>query len=130
MMVEEQNRKEALLQAVANEYMRKILISTIARSKSIDEIAKENQIPVSTCYRRVHELLSLRLIRVERTVITETGKKFETYRSLVKNATVNFTSSGEFAVDVTLVPREPEERLSTMWNSMRKTEPQIIQVIG
>jgi len=119
MMVVEQDRKEAVLEAMANEYMRKILLSTVSNAKSVEELARENEIPVSTCYRRVRELLSLRLLRTEKTTITDTGKKFESFRSVVKDAKVNFSSS-EISVEVTLVSREPDERLTTMWNSVRQ----------
>jgi len=125
MMVVELDRKEAVLQAVANDYMRKILLSTVTCAKSVEEIAKENGIPVSTCYRRIREMLNLRLLRVERTIITDTGKKYETFRSLVKNATVSFSSNGELSVEVNLVPREPEEKLSSLWKSVRGDELQV-----
>ena len=59
MMVVEQDRKDALLQSMADEFARKILLSTMLRAKTIQEIAEEDRIPISTCYRRVHELVSL-----------------------------------------------------------------------
>jgi predicted transcriptional regulator len=118
-VVQEQERKDALLQALASEYSRKILLSTIQQSKSVEEIARDSKIPVSTCYRRIHELLTLRLLRIEKTIINDSGKKYETFRSTVKDATVNF-SSNEMAVEVTLVSREPAERLTGMWKSVRE----------
>jgi predicted transcriptional regulator len=119
MMVVEQDRKYAVLEAMANEYTRKILVSTISAAKPVEEIAKENGIPLSTCYRRIRELISMHLLRIERTIITESGKKFETYRSTVKDATVNFSGS-EISIEVTLVPREPEEKLAHLWKSVQK----------
>jgi predicted transcriptional regulator len=118
-LVQEQERKDALLQALASDYSRKILLSTIQQSKSVEEIARDSKIPVSTCYRRIHELLTLRLLRIEKTIINDSGKKYETFRSTVKDATVNF-SSNEMAVEVTLVSREPAERLTGMWKSVRE----------
>src|SRR5579872_161964 len=125
MMVVEQDRKESLLQAMANEYARKILLSTVSSAKPIEEIAKECGIPISTCYRRVHELTLLRLLRIERTVITETGKKYETFRSQVKDAKIDF-SLNEISVEVTLVPREPAERLTTMWKQVRQEPLEVV----
>ena len=118
-MVIEQDRKEAMLYAMANEYTRKIISSTISKAKSVEEIASENGIPMSTCYRRIRELLSLRILRVERTIITAEGKKHETFRSVVRDAKVNFTPT-ELSVEVTLQSREPDERLTAMWNLMRQ----------
>lgn len=118
-VVEEKERKDAFLQTIADDYSRKILFSLVERSKPIEEIARETGVPVSTCYRKMRELISLRLIRVERIVITETGKKFETYRSIVKNAIFRLSPSGDISLEVDLVTREPDERLSRMWSATR-----------
>jgi len=72
--------------------------------------------------------LSLRLLRIEKTIISDSGKKYETFRSTVKDATINF-SSNEISVEVTLVSREPEERLTNMWKSIRK-ENELLVVVG
>lgn len=126
-MVIEQEKKCAILQAIANDFMRKILISTIASAKPVEEIARENEIPVSTCYRRVKELVDMRLLRPEKTIITASGKKYETFRSIVKDAKVNFSPS-EMSVEVTLVPREPDERLAKLWTSIHK-EPSKLELV-
>ena len=55
MMVEEQDRKDAVLVAMSDHYMRRILAATMVEGKSIDEISKEKMIPVSTCYRRLFQ---------------------------------------------------------------------------
>jgi|SRR5579871_5358042 len=129
MLVVEQDRKDALLHAMADEFARKILLSTMLRAKTIQEIADEDRIPISTCYRRVHELVTLRLLRVEQTIVNDTGKKFELFRSLIKDALVNFSSTG-LSVEVTLIPREPEERLSSMWKSVRGDQMLVVSPVG
>jgi predicted transcriptional regulator len=118
-MVVEQERKFAIMEAMGNECMRKILASTISEAKPVEEIAKENGIPVSTCYRKIKELMNMRLLRIERIVITEEGKKYETFRSAVKDARVSF-SGKEISVEVTLVAREPDERLAHLWGSVKQ----------
>ena len=128
-MVLEQERKDAVLHAMTDESMRKILLSTVANAKSAEEIIAEAEIPMSTCYRRIQTLLDLRLLRVERTIISEAGKKHETYRSRVKNATVNF-SSGEISIDVTIIPEEPAEHLSQIWRAVRREELQVVCPVG
>ncbi len=129
MMVLEQDRKDALLQSMADESLRKILLSTMWKAKTIHEISHENGIPVSTCYRRVHELVTLRLLRIDRTIITETGKKYELYRSTIKDARVSFSST-ELSIEVTLIPREPEDRLSSLWKSVHVDETRVVYPIG
>jgi hypothetical protein len=104
MMVEEQDRKDAVLLAMSDTYMRRILAATMTNEKSIDEISREKIIPSSTCYRRVSELVALRLLRVERTVITGAGKRYEKYRSTFSDAKITMIA-GELLIDVTVIPR-------------------------
>ena len=104
MMVEEQDRKDAVLLAMSDRYMRRILAATMVDDKSIEDICREKEIPLSTGYRRVHELVGLRLLRVARTIITETGKKYETYRCAFSDAKISMSPVG-FAVEVTVIPR-------------------------
>jgi hypothetical protein len=127
MMVIEQEAKEALLGAFADYYMRKILLSTVPRAKSILEISDDTGIPISTCYRRVRDLLNFRLLGIERTVLSN-GRKYETFRSRVKDATVNL-SSDEISVDVTLMPREPEKRLSEILGTLRRKEMEVLPTV-
>ncbi len=129
MMVFEQARKEAVLQSIADGFARKILLSTMLQEKSVEEISRENGIPISTCYRRVQELLSLRLLRIEHTIISDSGKKYERFKSAVSNATVTF-SSGEISVELTPQYREPEKRLSSTWNWAHGAEIQIVSPVG
>lgn len=103
-MVEEQDRKDAVLLAMSDPYMRRILAATMQDDKSIEEISKEKSIPLSSCYRRARELMGLRLLRIERTIITETGKKYETYRSAFSDAKI-IMNCGELAVEVTVIPK-------------------------
>jgi len=49
MMVVEGDRKNAVLLAMSDEYMRRILRSIISEAKSVDQISKESAVPASTC---------------------------------------------------------------------------------
>ena len=130
MMVVEQDRKDALLSAMGDRFMREILMSAMLQAKSIEEIASEKGIPISTCYRRVHELVTLRLLRIEQTIVTDEGKKYETFRSVVKQATVTI-SPADISVDVTLQPREVAEvKLQSMWKSIRGDEMMVVSPVG
>ena len=112
MMVFEQDRKDAVLHAMANDFTRKILLSTVAQARSVIEISVETGIPISTCYRRIRELLGLRLLRIDKTIITDDGKKYETFRSIIKDVKASI-SSEQISVEVTIIPREPvDEKLS------------------
>ncbi len=120
-MVVEEDRANAVLRAVADEYARKIIASTMSSEKSVEDISDETGIPKSSCYRRVHELLGLRLLRPKKIVITSTGKKYETFRSTRKDAKIGLSSTGELFVDVTL--SHAEEKLHNLWQLTKGNKP-------
>lgn len=120
MLVSDQSRALEVVKVLSDEYSRKIVLSIISRSLPIEEIAKEQQIPISTCYRRIHELLSYGLVRMDKTVIQTDGKKFVCYRASFKNASISM-ESGELKVD--LVPnKEVSEKLHEMWTTVKDSE--------
>jgi hypothetical protein len=104
---------------LSDSYERKIVCATITSAKSIEQISRENEIPVSTCYRRAHELVDLHMLRIEQTIITNSGKKYETFRSNLKGAKITLTG-GELSVDVEMNPPCANNKLHTMWNSMKR----------
>ena len=62
-----------IMEAMADEYSRKILGSIVERGKPIDQVSFENSIPISTSYRRIHELCEKGLVIIERYVVSEWG---------------------------------------------------------
>ena len=84
----------SLLEALSDGASRAILNSTISKSKSVEEIAFENLIPVSTAYRRVHLLLDGGLLRVDRIMISEGGKRYVLLRSTLQAARVEVQQTG------------------------------------
>jgi predicted transcriptional regulator len=97
-----EDKKEAFLVAISDMYMRKILMATAKRGKSIEEISDEKQIPLSTCYRRMNDLSRLGLVTIERVVITSSGNKYEIFRSILKEAILRLTS-GELEIELTSI---------------------------
>jgi len=90
----------AILSALGDESSRKILTSAIARGKTVEEISAEQNLPLSTCYRRMRNLLSGGLMILERTVVTPAGKRYAVYRTTFSRAAIGF-NGGEIAVEVT-----------------------------
>jgi len=105
------------MKVLADEYSRKIVLSIITKSLPIEEISKEQHIPVSTCYRRIHEMLEYGIVRPDRTIIQPDGKKFVCYKSSFKNATI-LLESGELKIDL-VSNRDPADKLSDIWSTMR-----------
>src|SRR5438128_2339580 len=64
---------EGLVQLLSDEYSRKIAMSAVSKAKSVEELSQEDNVPLSTCYRRVHELVDSGIMIIERIVITAGG---------------------------------------------------------
>jgi DNA-binding Lrp family transcriptional regulator len=108
---------EGMIQALSDGYSRRILLSAIPKAKSVEDLSKENDIPLSTCYRRVNEMTQQGIMIVEKITITPDGKKYEMVRSAFKSVKISF-DQGELAIDA--IPNEDiADKLNRMWISMR-----------
>ncbi|MDA4132155.1 MAG: winged helix-turn-helix domain-containing protein [Thaumarchaeota archaeon] len=90
----------AILSALGDESSRKILKSAIAKGKTVEEISAEQNLPLSTCYRRTRVLLAEGLMILERSVVTPAGKRYAVYRTSFSEAAISF-KNGEIAMEVT-----------------------------
>lgn len=113
-------RVQSLVQSLADEYSRKILLSTIPSPKSVEDISRENDIPLSTCYRRVHELLEAQIVVIDKIIVTNDGKKYELLRAAYRAVTVSFVN-GVMKVDV-VINEDVAEKLRRLWLTMRVTK--------
>jgi predicted transcriptional regulator len=100
MWISDAEKVRAIVNALSDEYSKKIMVATTNEAKSPEQISSEQNIPVSTCYRRIHDLLVLSIIRVNRIDLAN-GKKSVLYKSAYKNIVVKFEKT-ELQVD--LVP--------------------------
>ncbi len=108
---------EALTQVMTDEYTRKILVSAIDKPKTVEDLSKENDIPISTCYRRVHEMVGGGILMVQRVVVSPDGKRYELYRSAVRGLKISLDGTS-FSVDAT--PNEDmADRLYLVWSALR-----------
>jgi hypothetical protein len=90
----------AILSALGDESSRKLLTSAIASGKTVEEISEEQNLPLSTCYRRMRSLLAGGLMILERTVVTPAGKRYAVYRTTFSRASISF-HDGDIAVELT-----------------------------
>ncbi|MDG7006832.1 MAG: hypothetical protein JRN06_01155 [Nitrososphaerota archaeon] len=120
MEISEPSRIQALVQGLADEYSRKIILSAIPKAKSVEDMSRDNDIPLSTCYRRVHELLDSQILVVERIIVTPEGKKYELLRSAYRAVNVTF-DGGVMKVDA-LINEDVAEKLRRLWLTMKETK--------
>ena len=83
MILSDQKRAELLTQAFSDEYIRKIVVSANSGSKTIEQISSEQQIPSSTCYRKVMSLIEIGLIKSDSSSseIQMRGRRKEYYKT-------------------------------------------------
>ena len=120
MIITNEKQKEAILNALLDDYSRKILDSTIDKAKSITEIIREQDIPMTSTYRRVKLLMNNKLIKVERSMVTEDGKRYYLYLSSIKNASIRY-DEGELIVEITPNIKElPEDKLLRSFTNIKQ----------
>ena len=120
MEISEPSRVQALVTGLADEYSRKIILSAIPKAKSVEDMSRENDVPLSTCYRRVHELLDAQILVVEKIVVTPEGKKFELLRSAYRAVNVTF-DGGVMKVDA-IINEDVAEKLRRLWLTMKEAK--------
>lgn len=110
-------RPEAILEALGDGYTRRILATMVKRPRAVKDISQETQLPLPTTYRHVNRLVEQGLVIVERSALTDDGKRFELYRSRVKAARIEMDAAGE---RITWELNEPvEDRLASLWDDLR-----------
>ncbi len=92
-----------ILKALSDDYSRTILNFTIAEPKSVVDMVKECNVPMTTAYRRVNDLTEHKLLKITGSIVTDDGKKYFLYQSRLKAIYVVF---GLEALDVQIVDNE------------------------
>ena len=118
LIVNEDLAKQRILSAMADQYSRKILTATVAEPVSALDLSKTYQIPITTVYRRIEELVEAGLIAAVKSGRTTDGKWFDLYRSLLRRIDVSF-ENGDVRIEV-LVNEHVADKFTRMWNSIPK----------
>jgi DNA-binding transcriptional ArsR family regulator len=90
MIVSSQRAKKAILTALADEEMIKILDCVMDVSMSVNDIMREKKISYTTTYRKTKWLLDEGLLVVSKINITPEGKKSSLVHTLLKSITVKY----------------------------------------
>lgn len=121
MLVTDNERANDVVKILSDEYSRRIVFALSSKAMTVEEISKEQNIPMSTCYRRIHSLLSHGMIRVDRTIISDDGKKFICYVSAFENASIS-VEGGELKVDVVVSDSSPRFNMPYATTMVQKRE--------
>ena len=101
---------------MADEYSRKILTATIQEPISALELSKKYEIPITTVYRRIDELVEAGLLAAVKSGRTTDGKWFDLYRSLLRRIDVGF-ENGDVRIEI-IVNEHVSDRFTRMWTSI------------
>lgn len=82
--------KRAVLTALADSEMVKILDAAMYQSKSVIQIVRETGVSHSTAYRKIKWLIEERLLIIDKTEITQDGRKFSLFRTILKSFNVKY----------------------------------------
>ena len=90
MIIRSERSKQAILAALADIELQKILDAAMFNSKSVNQIIKDTGIPHTTAYRKIRWLLEEKLLVVDKIEITEEGKKSSLLRTVLKSFNVRY----------------------------------------
>lgn len=90
LIVEKEKLKQAILLALGDKEMLKILDAAMIRPIAVNEVIRETNIPHTTTYRKVKWLLDSGLLAVQKITIKEDGKKFSEVRSTMRSFNVKY----------------------------------------
>ncbi len=81
-------REERILDTLGDPVVRRILGATDGTARTAPDLNQATGVPLTTLYRKIHELEELGLIGIERSAITPDGKRVDFYRSRLEEARV------------------------------------------
>jgi predicted transcriptional regulator len=103
------------LQVLADIGSHKIILSTIDSARTAQQIASENNLPLSSTYKKIRRLLDMDILRIERVNIDESGKRVLYYKSKVKSLEFSLKREG------TLLQLEKNDKASRCTSTISKT---------
>lgn len=80
---------QKILEALADLQSRSILFSIIKDGMTAMELSEKYRIPLSSVYKKISDLEDLALVRVDKWVLSDNGKKFKVYKSRISRAEIS-----------------------------------------
>ncbi len=90
MLIKNERLKRAILAALADTELQKILDASMCQSKSVNDIILETNVSHTTAYRKIKWLVEEKLLIVDKIEITEDGKKSSLFRTILKSFNVSY----------------------------------------
>lgn len=94
---------QKVIEALADAQSRVILFSIIKQGKTAMELSEEHRIPLSSVYKKISDLEDIALVKVDKWILSDNGKKFKIYKSRISKADVSIRKPEP---TITLTPNE------------------------
>ena len=92
-MILDNQKKKAILTALADPEAVSIINSTMNQSKSVSDIIKETNMPHTTAYRKIKWLVDEKLLVVDKILINDEGKKYSLFHSVFRSIIVKYENN-------------------------------------
>ena len=79
--------------ALADAESRAIIFSIIRKGKTASNLSESLKIPLSSVYKKLSDLEDLTLIEIEKTILSEKGRRFKVYKSRINKAEISIKKS-------------------------------------
>ena len=80
---------QKVIEALADAQSRVILFSIIKQGKTAMELSEGLRIPLSSVYKKISDLEDIALVKVDKWILSDNGKKFKIYKSRISKADVS-----------------------------------------
>jgi ribosome-binding factor A len=90
MIVKVERLKRAILLALADTELKKIMDAAVYQSKSVSQIIQESDISHSTAYRKIKWLVKEKLFILDKIEITQDGRKSSLFRTTLKSFNIKY----------------------------------------
>lgn len=80
---------QKVIEALADSESRSILFSIIKKGNTAAELSDKLKIPLSSVYKKLNDLEELTLIKVEKWMLSDKGRKYKVYRSRISKADIS-----------------------------------------
>ena len=80
---------QKVIEALADAESRSILFSIIRKGKTATDLSYELKIPLSSVYKKLSDLEELTLIKIDKWLISDKGRRFKVYKSRISKADIS-----------------------------------------
>ena len=79
---------QKVIESLADAESRAIIFSIIKKGKTASDLSNSLKIPLSSVYKKLSDLEDLTLVEIEKTILSDAGRRFKVYKSRINRAEI------------------------------------------